>query len=233
MSSDFSTYLEVKGTRNEIEAVLGVLKLFENDSEIYLESVRVEKNSGTELKVSAGGPYGRFGFLEETNLFESISDAAPRASIEGFVSGFSTGGGQSMWCETKNGKPHIFYFDEESDPYSIYVTDMLPYEEFIKIFKINEDDYDHYSYWGDDIEEMFGEGKLYEFSLSEFTSVIPSAMDELAFKNAVESVKQLGIKTREEFDVSYMESIYDPVAKKYLKEGGIYSAFSDDYDFED
>ncbi len=61
--------------------------------------------------------------------------------------------------------------------------------------------------------------------MSEFTSVIPSAMDELAFKNAVESVKQLGIKTGEESDVPYMESIYDPVAKKYIKEGGIYSAF--------
>ena len=106
MAADFNTYLSIKGTKDELKAVLGVLKKFENDSEIYLQFVEVGKGKenerkglfddstrlrdlspdekvekfldsvGTELTVTAGGPYGHFGWLEETGLFEAIADAA-------------------------------------------------------------------------------------------------------------------------------------------------------------
>ena len=48
MSADFNTYLVAKGTRDELKAVLGVLKQFESDDDIYLHFVKVgkEKENG-------------------------------------------------------------------------------------------------------------------------------------------------------------------------------------------
>ena len=268
MAADFNTYLSIKGTKDELKAVLGVLKKFENDSEIYLQFVEVGKGKeneriglfddstrlrdlspddkvekfldsvGTELMVTAGGPYGHFGWLEETGLFEAIADAAPGASIEGIISGFSTGADQSVWCKTEDGKLHIFYKYtlDDSDSYSDYVSDILPYAKFKSIFEVDSDDYEDDYY--DFIEELIGEGKLFALSFGEFTGMIPMKIEEEVYKKAVERIRELGIKSREEFEEEESggpdsESIYDPVAKKYLKEGGIYSLFSDGEDSED
>ncbi len=55
------------------------------------------------------------------------------------------------------------------------------------------------------------------------------------YKKALERIRELGIKNREAFEDEESggpdsESIYDPVEKKYIKEGGIYSLFFDDED---
>ena len=70
--------------------------------------------------ISASGPYGRFGFLSEVNLFKEAAEAAPKATISGGMSGFNPGGDQMAAFELKDGLMTCKYhegeeFDEEFD----------------------------------------------------------------------------------------------------------------------
>ncbi|MBR2743359.1 MAG: hypothetical protein IKD89_07195 [Clostridia bacterium] len=103
----------------------------------------------------------------------------------------------TIWAD-----PDSDYFDSA---YFDYVADILSYEKFKKLFEFDSDDYENYYY--DSIEELFGERKLFELSLSEFTEIFPVKIDEESFKNAVERIKELGIKSREEFEDEYFDTL--------------------------
>ena len=121
MSADFSTELQIGGSKKELRAALKVLIGFSNDEDIYLDGVRIGKTNekGTmdhsscvylrgfkskeeidkfldslngKMMVEAGGPYGHFGMLEEVGLFTELADAAPDANIAGSISGFDEEG---------------------------------------------------------------------------------------------------------------------------------------------
>lgn len=138
MSADFNSSILVRGTINEIKKVLSVLRELEENDDIYLDMVQVGKKAddgyldestseylsdiisddevekllasiGNELAIEAAGPYGEFGSLDETNIFELIANAAPESIISGTISGFNTDGSQSIVCRTDNGKLHLTY----------------------------------------------------------------------------------------------------------------------------
>ena len=155
MSADFNTFIEIHGIKEEILAMLNVLKKYETDmfqqykekhNCEYIESVQINNNrdmflyknlkildslSDEELSkfidscengvfVSASGPWGVFGFLDEITLFDDMAIAAPNAYIHGSISGFNTGGDQDAEFELIDGLLHsryAFQNDEDWDEY--------------------------------------------------------------------------------------------------------------------
>ena len=65
--------------------------------------------NGAGVFVSASGPWGSFGYLDEISLFEDMAVAAPNANFQGSISGFNTGGNQDAEFELINGLLHSRY----------------------------------------------------------------------------------------------------------------------------
>ena len=144
-AADFNTGVTLRGTREELLAMLKVLKSYATEKHeqyakerncAYLNSVYLARyqsaglgqriNDMTDedmlnlidtcknvIDVDASGPYGRFGFLSEVDLFREMAEAAPTASFEGGMGGFSTGGDQAAAYELKDGLLYCKYAEGE------------------------------------------------------------------------------------------------------------------------
>lgn len=146
MAADFNTEILMKGTDEELLNMIKVLKRYETDMYNqykekrdceYIMSVRINgdksleslsdddlkdvvQNSQRTVKVTAEGPYGVFGLLEEVCLFEDMAVAAPNAYFNGLMFGFNAGGEQAKRGEMENECLHLYidypkddFYDEE------------------------------------------------------------------------------------------------------------------------
>ena len=139
MSADISTEITMRGKKKELLAFIKVLRVFERDKLTqyqageecsYIEFVELDNGMDTvdlddltvaeikefiseceenEIEVTMEGPYGRFGKLGETGLFEALSEAAPKASFEGSVTGETTGAHVALDASLSDG---ILFLDE-------------------------------------------------------------------------------------------------------------------------
>ena len=84
-----------------------------------LDNVELEEflNTGKkEVFVSASGPWGIFGFLDEISLFDEIAEAAPNASFDANITGWNSGGDQDAEFELINGllySRYAFHMDDD------------------------------------------------------------------------------------------------------------------------
>lgn len=128
MSADLNTEITIQGTKDELLAMLKVLRYFETEKYEqyrtqhncgYIHSLKVRNGSdsynldtisddelhtligdvSSELSISAAGPYGSFPSLEDVGLFEALAEAAPTASFNGQCAGFVTGADVSLTAE--------------------------------------------------------------------------------------------------------------------------------------
>ena len=70
--------------------------------------------------VSASGPWGSFGYLDEIALFDDMAIAAPNATFQGSISGFNTGGDQDAEFELIDGLLHSRYAFQGDEYYDDY-----------------------------------------------------------------------------------------------------------------
>ena len=122
MSADFTTTLEIKGTKEECLEIMKVLCYYANDRQKQYREQRdcwylyttldtpeneVEKcwKSG-EMHLTLSGPYGIMNGpgVDDIDLFERIADVAPTCYFRGSISGWDTGGDASKEAELKAGK---------------------------------------------------------------------------------------------------------------------------------
>lgn len=136
MSADFTTTLNVKGSKEECLEIMKVLCHYANDrQEQYmekrdcwyldesLESPEEELNekwASGKMSIILSGPYGIFSQLEkDIDLFERIADAAPACCFFGSITGWDAGGDQSLVAELKDGLLYLrsFYgeYGDETD----------------------------------------------------------------------------------------------------------------------
>ena len=138
-AADFHTGAVIKGTTEEIVTAVNVFKEYtKGNHPAYLMSCRIsydgEKGLGTRVNnmtdeeiaafaanhdhtvmISASGPYGRFCFLRDVNLFQDLAEAVPHATISGGMDGFGTGGEQIASYELKDGLMVCKYHAGEPD----------------------------------------------------------------------------------------------------------------------
>ena len=112
---------------DELDARRRIEQLSDEELMTFIE----EKNC--TIIVSASGPYGVFGLLDEVDLFHDMAEAAPNAYFEGGMGGFGTGGDQFASFELKDGHMICKYkYPNENDDWGEDEEDW------------DDDDYDDY-----------------------------------------------------------------------------------------
>ena len=190
MAADFNTEILIKGTNEELLAMVMVLKKYVTEKHeqynkehncAYLESVYingrdslsmitdeqikeiVQSSNGT-INVEAMGPYGIFGFLWEVPLFENMAEVAPNAYFEGLMSGFNPGGDQAQKGVLENKKLHIFrkYPDDFYDEDDEETQDVYiePIKKSIPFLKYDEDDKEAQDEYIEAIEKLLPYSKF-------------------------------------------------------------------------
>ena len=176
MSADLNTTITIKGTPEELLAMLKVLKVFSTEKYVqyrekrdcgYINFVRVNSkasvccvdnvsdeelldfasNAGGKLVVDAGGPWGVFNQPGDVGLFEALADAAPGAQFEGHITGFITGADVAHSGELIDGKLYLSdYMIADEELPNLYVDEVEKKLPYSKFCKLFNVDKDEFEY---------------------------------------------------------------------------------------
>ena len=168
MSADLNMSISMRGSQEELAAMLKVLHYYEtvkgaqyNASRncAYIDWVQITSRGQSrhldennicelaamtgsgELTATAGGPYGHYAELQEVGLFEAMADAAPNAWFSCSISGFVGSVDVSHSAELKDGQLNVYASDTDEDPSYLYVEDFLnkvSHSEFCELFQVDE-----------------------------------------------------------------------------------------------
>ena len=135
MAASLNTFIELEGTLKELKAMIIAIKGYCGcNQDVSLDSTRIHHKKKFDGKndvllealskksldaflsqckkkvfVEAGGPYGRYGRVDEAGLFEAIAEAAPTAKFKAHTGGFTTGQRDVFTGELKKGKLYLTY----------------------------------------------------------------------------------------------------------------------------
>ena len=119
-TADFTFGITLDGTLEEVLAMLTVFQEYEKGKNgVYFsfcelkrgcKTVRMDKLDEDALRafvedgegaveVSGLGPYGRYGELNDIDVFREMAEAAPNASLEVEITGFTSYTEQSLRCD--------------------------------------------------------------------------------------------------------------------------------------
>ena len=248
-TADFELNMTINGTNEELATMLAVFKRYiegekgvyfnwpsvtRSDEEIDLEESTskeilefLEESEG-EVEISASGPYGHYGMLNDVDLFRDMAEAAPDASLEAEITGTTTYTEQNLNCNLENRILHISTFfeanEEEGDVYAEYFTGKLPYEKFIRLFQVTDEDFDEDIY-ADFITDTFQyeEKTLADMDYDEFMEAldVASDLDEEGFEAVMKEIRAMNwqnfYEVREDADLGFDDEMdYDPIAKAYV-----------------
>ena len=142
MSAEFFTEIEMKGTPEELTAILKALQLFATERKkqwsktgdcAYVEYVQVEEDPsgqaidklkedelaalveemGDTLHVSFSGPWGVRG-MKKAGVFQAMAEAAPNAWFEGNVNGIISGADVDIYTSLED---KMLYVSESYPPF--------------------------------------------------------------------------------------------------------------------
>lgn len=250
-TADFEFKMTAEGTDEELLTILSVMCRYvkgekgayftwpeaerggvriELQEEIDEEAEELINDNEGELEISAIGPFGHYGVLNDVDIFRDMAEAAPNAYFEAEIDGNTTYTMQNLKCELKDKLLRIETFfennDEETDAYSNYFQKKLPYRKFLKLFKLDEDDFDELMYDDFIVNNFDGDENVFaDMEYDEFVDYIGDEceIDEDEYEEAMEKVRELDIKSYYDFTLdcedelgSEEEFVYDPIAKEYV-----------------
>ncbi len=251
-TADFEFEMTVDGKTEDTLSVLRVLKVYsEGEKGIYFSSIELTKDDetvdfddmdwdeindfittdNTSLNIHALGPYGRYGELNDIDIFRDMAEAAPEAYFNVEITGSTTYTVQSLNCELKDKILHIktYFESNEAGPeaYVEYVLKLLPYNKFIELFNIDTDQFDDDSY-----SEFISDVGVYQddcFTHMEYDEFMEnlkahsgcSMLQDDEYEEIMEDLRKLNILGYYEFIEDYdagtsKELEYDPIAKAYI-----------------
>ncbi len=248
MTVDYQLAMVLEGDTEEIKRMLDVVGLYTGDRPQSFSFVQVSgkeidlKNLTNEIVkdvtvsgkvlVTASGPWGDYGQLDEVDLFREMSEAVPTAAFSAEITGSGSYEEQSLICELKDGMLNIkTYFksnDADGQEYAKDFVKKIPLAKFKKLFRIEGDYFDKKSYlwFAEQLTNVFWDGfenaDYEEFVLMLEECDAETKLDESEFREIVlDKLKPLGIMTFNDFVKSCNcgernEYIYDPVSKKYV-----------------
>ena len=203
-------------------------------SELDETGLRDFVSNDGELKVSTvWGPYGRYVKLNDIDIFREMSEAAPDAFFDAEITGCTDYTEQSLKAVLKNRKLKITSTYEEnnevSEAYLKYVTEKLPYRDFLKIFKLSSDDLDEDLYedmMNDIATETWDEESLFDMEYDDFIGTleafdVETELEKEDYDAAVEAIRELNIESGKSFAEGYQGGsettlLYDPIVKAYI-----------------
>lgn len=242
MSADLWTNIHFKGTKDEMKAVIDLLKKYESGvekewchidiGEVIISKEQSEKAfSGTkvssmsedeltlflesaneDLYFEASGPWGDYGPVSDAGIFEDIATVTPNAFFEGSISGFTTGQQDLFTGTLENAKLSLHYEFLVNEAYSEYLYEENVGESFVEIFKITEEDFEDCFY---DFAEDIICDEFYECNYVEFKKKFQTSLKEEEFHDAMERFRNLGLISEEDLWCTE-ENVYDPIKKEYM-----------------
>ncbi len=252
--AEFDVRIKLKGNAQELSAMLGVIALYNEGTKgvrFELDEIRkgnvserfyslnadkiraFAESADGEIEVRGLGPYGHYGYLNDVDIFRDMAEAAPHAEFKAEISGHTTYTWQRMNCELKDEDLHIYAEFEENNEcpaaYHEYFIERLPYEKFIELFQLDEEELD---------EEEFDEDAYDEFISDFFATTersvsdmeyddlvdwlnVDTILDEQDFDAVLDKIREMEIDSYEDFQESFdggsvTDLHYDPIAKAYV-----------------
>ena len=246
MTADYELELKVLGNGEQLKKMLGVVGEYANagNKSAYFSALKVDGKeldfsnipddcvAGGAVTVTALGPYGHYGELNDVSIFRDLADVFPDASFFAEISGNGQYETQNLKCELKDGKLNIeIYFesnDESGDAWADDFMKKIPLKKFKRVFKIEGEDFDEvsYKYVLDSISMDYCDD-LSEMDFDDFSSYLEenegeTELDEDEFAEIVENkLSTFGIVSRVEFEDDHeggstSHYIYDPTTKSYV-----------------
>ena len=246
MTADYELELKLYGDEEQLKGMLGVVGLYSNKGdkpacfsfmkvngkEVDFSNVSDEVVASGSAVVTALGPYGRYGELNDVSIFRDLAEAFPQGTFIAEISGNGQYEVQNLKCELKDGMLGIETFfesnEEAGDAWIEEVMKKLPLKKFKKLFKVEGEDFDKESYRYL-LESMGGDyyDDLSEMELDDFVGYLEdndgeTELEEDEFAEIMENkLPELGIVSQEEFTEEYeggstSHFVYDPVAKSYV-----------------
>jgi hypothetical protein len=153
-----------------------------------------------------------------------MASAAPKGWIKGEISGYTNDGNQYMTAELKGGKLYLAYKCDgfaSNEEYKNYIIEKLPYEDFIKLFDVDSLKFNKnmYNEFLDECYQQFNDYLKYEEFIERCAY---SAIKKTEYSKSIRKIKKLNIMSYNEFSLIRGESVYDPIEKKYIKDGRIF-----------
>jgi hypothetical protein len=129
-----------------------------------------------------------------------------------------------MTAELKCGKLYLAYKCDgfaSNEKYENYIIEKLPYEDFVNIFDVDSLKFDKnmYKEFVDECYQQFYGYLNYEEFIERCTY---SVIKKTEYSKAIRKIKKLKIMSYGEFSLIRGESVYDPIEKKYLKDGRLF-----------
>lgn len=257
-TADLDFNLRIKGTPEEITALLGIMREYTDgkdgvyfsmtsvdidgtvfrfpltaaDDEEFLNAVR---SCSKPVDIHSCGPFGKYGMLNDVDIFRDMAEAAPNAEFTGSIDGFAGYADQSLSARLENGKLRIstFYLSDDvrGEAAYDYATTCLPYDKFIELFRLDADEFTDEKYeelMGNEISCSDSPAEFFEETeYEEFLELLEAdcPIDEDEYSEIVEQLAELDCIPFEEFleenDYADCENfVYDPIEKKYLEASG-------------
>lgn len=246
MSADIGTTMTLTGTADEMFAMLMVFKKYDESiaDKVYFSSADISDQSSCEdlmgmveaavrnfisknegdIFISAEGPYGYFGFLDEVDVFREMAEAAPGAKFHGSVHGVIMGSElQTMECILENNLLRTKYccleYDEIDNAYADFLCGVYPYSKFVKNFGLDSD-FSEESYRElirENIDDIYVYMDFEKFT--EWMKVYTAAeINEDAFDAFMDELENSDAFDRDSFEEDLFASeaeitVYDPVKK--------------------
>ena len=236
MNADYETKIVFLGNEEERKRFINIVKLYSSRDtreaffDFDLDSLEeMENDDSEEIEIEASGPWGSYGELNDVGIFREIAEATPNAELKAFITGSGTYEAQSLKARLKDKKLYIetylFSYEDIGERYTEYLTKKLPYDEFVRLFKIDADEFDEDAY----VEYMEycayedEDQTISDISYEDFLeNVEGTEIEEEEYNEIVEKLRERRIETYDEFKISGEDGcidrlIYDPVSKDYCK----------------
>ena len=182
------------------------------------------------LSIEALGPYGHYMELDDINVFREMSEAAPDGHFSAEINGCTSYTEQSLHCTLEDKILHVkTYFasnDDIQECYVNYVLSKLSYQQFINLFKIDEEEFSE-----EDYETYIDEYVCYEdesLSQRDIYDIIDDldvecSIDEEDYETIKEELESSDILGYYEYQEDYetgeeKEYDYNPILKEKIKE---------------
>ncbi|MBQ9994458.1 MAG: hypothetical protein IJP17_07080 [Clostridia bacterium] len=236
-TADLDFSLKIKGTPDEIIALLKIMRQYSEGGEVYFSFTTVtidgqafRFSSGEEndeeifaaaraavnpVNITASGPYGRYGMLGDVDIFRDMAESAPSAEFFGVISGFAGYADQSLTARLADGKLHIstsyLSDDVRGEAELEYASTCLPYEEFIELFRLDGDEFD---------------ADMYQDFMSDEVSCKESPAEFFEETDYEEFIELIGV------DCSLSEEEYEEIAQQLAEtEYPSFEEFLEDNDY--
>ena len=164
-TADLDFNLKISGTPEELASLAAIMLEYDvGKNNVYFScgkvivgnkefSTRSENDeiitaarSAESVIYTALGPFGKYGELDEIDIFREMAEAAPNASFTASVSGFAGYADQSLDAKLSDGllKVSTYYMadDWRGDGERDYFKSILPYDKFIELFKLDGEEFD-------------------------------------------------------------------------------------------